>query len=67
MESTIIDWSSEADALRRRAVMEEDTRKRDADFETYSRRVNNLYFRDKISVHPYEPPSARSSTITPKC
>ena len=55
-----MDWSSEADAQRRQAVMEEDARQRDADFATYSPRVNNLSFQEKISVRPYEPPSARS-------
>ena len=30
--------------------MEEDARKRDPDFETYSRRVNNLSFQEQISV-----------------
>ena len=50
----MMNWSSEADARRRRAVMEEDARQRDADFETYSRRVNNLSFREQISVRPYE-------------
>ena len=54
-----MDWTSEADSRWRRAVMEEDARQRNADFETNSRRVNNLSFREQISIRPFEPPSAR--------
>ena len=43
--SSMMDWTSGANARRRRAVMEENARQRDADFETYSQRVNNLSFR----------------------
>ena len=58
--SSMMDWTSAAIARRRRAMMEEGTRQRDADSETHSRRVNNLSFREKISVRPYEQPNARS-------
>ena len=57
--SSMIEWTSETDA-RRRAVVEEDASQKVADFETYSRRVYVLSFREQITVHYYEPPSARS-------
>ena len=56
--TAMMDWTIEVRTHRKQAVMKEDERKRAWYLENYSRRVNNLSFREQMNVLPYQLPSA---------
>ena len=56
--TSIMNWTNEARTQKRQVVMEEIEIRRAWHFEKYSRRMNNLFFREQMNVSSYQLPSA---------